>query len=61
MTLTHRHFVAVAEILATHRADCAGEDAFDDLVERFLNYLSTQNDLFDWGRFKAAVYDWEGA
>ena len=47
MTLTKKHFIAVAEILKESNAD-------DQLIQKFVDYFRTENPLFDVSRFITA-------
>jgi len=44
MTLTRKHFIAIAYILREQKAN-------DSLIKAFCGYLSKDNDLFDKLRF----------
>jgi hypothetical protein len=55
-TLTKRHFVAVAKVLADHESKGNSDDTARRCIARDLAaYFSTQNPLFDRSRFLTAA------
>jgi hypothetical protein len=53
MTLSKTHFQAIASILNNVK-DEIHPQVYEDLVDNFINYFSTKNEMFDKARFEKA-------
>lgn len=52
-----RHYEAIATILRTHKpSDGESKEAYNELVEDFIELFEVDNHLFDRGRFVDWIY-----
>ncbi len=57
MTLTKKHFKAIAEILKQHfeKQENLEQQDVDSLILSFCSYFKSENGLFDSNRFRNAI------
>ena len=52
--MTRKDYVGTAEILSSFKDLIADQFTFEDLVEEFADFFSTDNPRFDFNKFRTA-------